>query len=104
MKNKNHLDRFRHIHAHSSIYRHIQINSGIVKHIQELFRHVQNPVKPRHIQDTGTLRTPTYLQLEIYSEPCQISTMENFIQEVLILFKKKYGHQGGGRGVNFNIQ
>ena len=100
MKNKNHLDRFRHNHAHSSIYRPIEINLGIVKHIQELFRHVQNPVKPRHIQDTGTLRTPHIYNSRYVQNPVKYLRWRILFKKYLFYLKKVWAPRGA-RGREF---
>ena len=43
---------FTHIPAYSSIF--------IIRLIQELFRHIQNPVKPWHVQNPGMFSTLAY--------------------------------------------
>ena len=43
---------FTHIPAYSSIF--------IIRLIQELFRHIQNFVKPWHVQNPGMFRTLAY--------------------------------------------
>ena len=63
------------IHFQNPVYywkrRHIQAYSRPVQTYSAILWHIWNPVQFLHIQDPSIFRIVAYLELKIYSEPCQ---------------------------------
>ena len=52
----------------AQLLRHIQTYWGIVKAYSGLYRHIQCPLQPLHINKLAILRALSYLELEAYSK------------------------------------